>query len=52
MVQFGRQRPSIPEYPQVAEYIRQAIDDVYYGAKEPKEALEDAAARSALILGW
>ncbi len=43
MVQFGRQRPSIPEYPQVAEQVRQAIDDVYYGVKEPKEALGDAA---------
>jgi multiple sugar transport system substrate-binding protein len=52
MVQFGRQRPSIAEYPQVAEHIRQAIDDVYYGIKEPKEALDDAAAKSAMILGW
>jgi multiple sugar transport system substrate-binding protein len=52
MVQFGRQRPSIPEYPQVAEQVRQAIDDVYYGVKEPKEALDDAATRSAQILGW
>lgn len=52
MVQFGRQRPSIAEYPQIAEHIRQAIDDVYYGVKEPKEALDDAAAKSALILGW
>jgi phosphatidylserine/phosphatidylglycerophosphate/cardiolipin synthase-like enzyme len=36
---------------QIAEE-RQAIDEVYYGVKEPKEALDDAAAKSALILGW
>jgi multiple sugar transport system substrate-binding protein len=45
-------RPSIPEYPVIADHIRQAIDEVYYGVKEPKEALNDAAAKSALILGW
>ena len=49
--EFGR-RPNIPEYPEIADYIRQAIDEVYYGVKEPKEALDDAAAKSALILGW
>lgn len=52
MVQFGRHRPSIAEYPQVAEHIRQAIEDVYYGLKEPKHALDDAAAKSAKVLGW
>jgi multiple sugar transport system substrate-binding protein len=45
-------RPSIPEYPQIADHIRQAIDEVYYGVKEPRVALDDAAAKSALILGW
>ena len=45
-------RPSIPEYPEIADHIRQAIDEVYYGVKEPKDALDDAAAKSALILGW
>ena len=34
------------------DHIRQAIDEVYYGVKEPREALDDAAAKSALILGW
>ena len=43
---------SIPEYPEIANQIRQAIDEVYYGVKEPSEALDDAAAKSALILGW
>jgi len=52
MIPLGRQRPSIPEYSQVADSIHQAIDDVYSGTKEPKEALDDAAAKSAEILGW
>jgi multiple sugar transport system substrate-binding protein len=45
-------RPSIPEYPEIADHIRQAIDEVYFGVKEPREALDNAAAKSALILGW
>jgi multiple sugar transport system substrate-binding protein len=45
-------RPSIAEYPQIAENVREAIEDVYYGIKEPKQALDDAAAKSAKALGW
>ena len=52
MISAGRGRPSISEYPQIAEHIRQAIDDVYYGIKEPKQALDDGATRSAKVLGW
>jgi multiple sugar transport system substrate-binding protein len=52
MVLTGGTRPSIPEYPQIAEHIRQALDDVYYGLKEPKQALDEAAAKSAKVLGW
>ena len=52
MVQFGRQRPSVAEYPQIAENIRQAIEDVYYGLRDPKQALDEAAAKSARVLGW
>jgi multiple sugar transport system substrate-binding protein len=52
MVQFGRQRPSVAEYPQVAEYIHQAIEDVYHGLKDPKQALDEAAAKSVRIMGW
>jgi multiple sugar transport system substrate-binding protein len=44
-VKFGRGRPTIPEYPQIAE-------DVRLGIKEPKQALDDAAAKSAKALGW
>jgi multiple sugar transport system substrate-binding protein len=52
MISDGRSRPSIPEYPAIAEDIRQAIDEVFYGVKEPKQALDDAAAKSAKALGW
>jgi multiple sugar transport system substrate-binding protein len=45
-------RPNIPEYPQIAHYIKEALDAIYYGTKDPKGALDDAAAKSAAILGW
>jgi multiple sugar transport system substrate-binding protein len=52
MLKIANARPSIPEYPQIAQDIHQALDDVYYGLKEPKQALDDAAAKSAKVLGW
>jgi multiple sugar transport system substrate-binding protein len=52
MIEIGYHRPNIPEYPQIAEHIKQALDDVYHGLKEPKQALDDAAAKSAKMLGW
>jgi multiple sugar transport system substrate-binding protein len=52
MITFGHSRPNIPEYPQIADQIRQAIDEVYAGSKTPKEALDDAAEKSAKTLGW
>jgi multiple sugar transport system substrate-binding protein len=52
MVPIGHSRPSLPEYPQIADHIRQAIDDVQFGFKEPKQALDNAAAKSAKLLGW
>ena len=45
-------RPNIPEYPQIAIDVREAINQVYNGTKEPEEALDEAAARSAKALGW
>jgi multiple sugar transport system substrate-binding protein len=45
-------RPSIPEYPQIAEHIHQALNEVFYGLKQPKQALDEAAAKSAKVLGW
>jgi multiple sugar transport system substrate-binding protein len=52
LIPYGGSRPSIPEYSQIADHIRQAIDDVYYDIKDPKQALNDAAAKSAKTLGW
>jgi multiple sugar transport system substrate-binding protein len=52
LIQFGHGRPTIPEYPSIAEHIRQAINEVQYGIKEPKQALDDAAVKSAKTLGW
>ena len=52
MIPDGRGRPNIPEYQAIAEHIRQALDEVYYGIKEPEQALDDAAAKSAKVLGW
>ena len=52
MLAIGHSRPSIAEYPQLADNIRQAIDEVYLGVKEPKQALDDAAKKSAEVLGW
>jgi len=52
MIPIGHSRPSIPEYPQIADNIKQAIDQVYYGMKDSKQALDEAAAKSAKVLGW
>ena len=52
MIESGYNRPNIPEYPQIAEHITQALDDVFHGLKEPKQALDEAAAKSAKTLGW
>lgn len=48
----GRNRPNIAQYPEIAEHIRVAIEEVYYGKKSPDQALADAAAKSAKVLGW
>jgi multiple sugar transport system substrate-binding protein len=45
-------RPNIPQYPQIAIDVREAINQVYNGTKEPEEALDEAAAKSAKVLGW
>ena len=52
MIEIGRTRPNIPEYSQIASYIKEALDAVYYDTKDPIEALDDAATKSAKALGW
>jgi multiple sugar transport system substrate-binding protein len=52
MIPRGQARPSIAEYAAIAQHIRQAINEVAYGSKDPNQALQDAAAKSAKSLGW
>jgi multiple sugar transport system substrate-binding protein len=52
MIQYGRSRPNIPEYPSIAEHIHAAIQQVYNGSASPDQALNIAAAKSADSLGW
>ncbi len=52
MIPYGRSRPNIPEYPEIAEQVTQAIQQVYNGSASPRDALDMAAAKSAASLGW
>jgi multiple sugar transport system substrate-binding protein len=52
MIPHGGSRPNIPEYPEIAEHIHQAIQQVYNGSASPEDALNLAAAKSADSLGW
>jgi multiple sugar transport system substrate-binding protein len=52
MMEIRGVRPNIPEYPEIATHIREAIAQVYNGTKDPKQALDEAAARSSKVLGW
>ena len=52
MIPSAGTRPSIPEYPQIADNIRQAIYKVQFESKDPNQALQEAAAKSTMVLGW
>ena len=52
MIPTGKGRHNLPEYQAIAEHVRHALDEVFYGIKEPKQALDDVAAKSAKVLGW
>ncbi|HEY6757193.1 MAG TPA: extracellular solute-binding protein [Nitrososphaera sp.] len=52
MIPYGRSRPNIPEYPEIAEHVTQAIRQVFNGTASPEDALDMAAAKSADSLGW
>jgi multiple sugar transport system substrate-binding protein len=52
MIPSAGTRPSIPEYPQIADSIRQAIYEVQFENRDPDLALQKAAAKSAKVLGW
>ena len=51
LIPLGKARPNIPEYPIIAEHIRNAIEQVYNGM-DPKMALDEAAKQSEKALGW
>ena len=52
MIPIGHSRPNIPEYPQIADNIREAIDGIYFAGKDPDQALQESAIKSAEVLGW
>lgn len=52
MIPLAKSRPVIPEFPEIDLHISQSLSDVCSGVKEPQQALDDAAAKSANLLGW
>ena len=52
MISLGHGRPNIPEFPQIDDHVTEALKQVCHGNKEPKQALDEAAAKSAKLLGW
>src|SRR5215204_37231 len=52
MIPYGQGRQNPAEYPQIAEHIHEAIQQVYNGSASPEDALDMAAAKSAASLGW
>jgi multiple sugar transport system substrate-binding protein len=52
MLELQGTRPNIPEYPEIAAHIKEATEQVYNGTKEPEQALDEAAVKSAKVLGW
>jgi multiple sugar transport system substrate-binding protein len=52
MIPMGRARPNIPAFPQIDDHVSKALDEICSGVKEAKQALDDAAKKSAKVLGW
>jgi multiple sugar transport system substrate-binding protein len=52
MLLISRARPNILEYSHISEYVLEAINQVNNGSRQPEEALDSAAAKSAEALGW
>jgi multiple sugar transport system substrate-binding protein len=52
MIPLGHVRPSIPEYPEIAQSLYEAISGVLNDGMDPKQALDIAASKSAKSLGW
>jgi hypothetical protein len=41
MMEIRGVRPNMPEYPDIATHIREAIAQVYNGTKDPEQALDE-----------
>jgi hypothetical protein len=52
MIHYEQCSPSIAECPAIAQYIRQAGEEVSCHSKYPTRAVQEAAAMSAKALGW
>jgi multiple sugar transport system substrate-binding protein len=52
MIPFAKGRPVIPEFPEIDLYISHSLSEVCNGTKEPEQALDEASAKSANLLGW
>jgi multiple sugar transport system substrate-binding protein len=52
MIPFAKGRPVIPEFPEIDMYISHSLSEVCSGTREPKQALDEAATKSASLLGW
>ena len=52
MFPMAHSRPSLAEYPQIAENVREQLRTLIMASSEPKQASDDAAAKSAKVLGW
>ena len=52
MIPLGHVRPSIAEYPMIAAHVSQAIKEVLKEGKDVRQALQNAASKSAKDLGW
>jgi multiple sugar transport system substrate-binding protein len=48
----AKSRPVIPEFPEIDQFVTQSLLQICNGTKEPAQALNDAAAKSAKLLGW
>lgn len=51
MLLLAKSRPVIPEFPEIDQYVTQSLTQICNGTKEPSMALNDAAPKSAKLLG-
>lgn len=52
MLLVAKTRPVIPGFPEIDQYVTQSLTQICNDTKEPSQALNEAAAKSAELLGW